>query len=330
MHKIDNPTISVIVPVYNAVATLDRCVQSILNQTYTDFELILVNDGSKDNSGCLCDSYALRDERVRVFHKENGGASSARNLGLDEAKGEWVTFCDSDDIVLDEWLNAFISNSEGVDMVCQGMVLDYSLMKNIESIPNKTLAIEYQGSVAGGLDCLHKYGLIGSTCLKLFKKSMIDTHNIRFDISYNYMEDEEFVLRYLQFCDNMKSIAVANYYYYYLSYQHLNKYAITNQYNLFRSLYMAAKNIYIDAASAVLDYYIDGLTSSLLLTSCNKANLSRLRDYRKLLGKKILSTKLYPITKWCIYWDFSGYLSACVVWLHNKLKYFRQCHRENN
>ena len=92
-----NCTISIIVPVYNAEKYLHRCVDSILAQTFTDFELLLINDGSKDNSGKICDEYAAKDPRVRVFHKENGGVSSARNMGLDNAKGEWVTFVDSDD-----------------------------------------------------------------------------------------------------------------------------------------------------------------------------------------------------------------------------------------
>ena len=91
------PTISVIAPVYNTEKYLPRCIDSILAQTFTDFELLLIDDGSKDNSGAVCDEYASKDERVRVFHKENGGVSSARNVGLDNAKGEWITFVDSDD-----------------------------------------------------------------------------------------------------------------------------------------------------------------------------------------------------------------------------------------
>ena len=91
------PEISVIVPVYKAEQYLKRCVKSILEQTYQDFELILVDDGSPDNSPSLCDEWAKNDNRIHVIHKENGGASSARNAGLKEAKGNWVTFADSDD-----------------------------------------------------------------------------------------------------------------------------------------------------------------------------------------------------------------------------------------
>ena len=91
--------ISIIVPVYNAEKTLRLCVDSILSQEYKDFELFLVDDGSKDGSPAICDEYAEKDNRIKVIHKPNGGVSSARNLGLDYAKGEWVTFIDSDDYI---------------------------------------------------------------------------------------------------------------------------------------------------------------------------------------------------------------------------------------
>lgn len=91
------PEISVIVPVYKAEQYLDRCVKSILEQTYQNFELILVDDGSPDNSPSLCDEWAKNDNHIYVIHKENGGASSARNAGLKIAKGRWIAFADSDD-----------------------------------------------------------------------------------------------------------------------------------------------------------------------------------------------------------------------------------------
>ena len=92
-----DPLVSIIVPVYNAEKTLNKCVDSILNQTFQDWELLLIDDGSTDRSGELCDEYANKDSRVRVFHKINEGVSSARNVGLDNAKGQWITFVDADD-----------------------------------------------------------------------------------------------------------------------------------------------------------------------------------------------------------------------------------------
>lgn len=97
--------ISIIVPVYNTEKYLRKCIDSIIAQTNKDWELLLVDDGSKDESGKICDEYAVKDSRVRVFHKENGGVSSARNLALDNARGEWLAFVDSDDVVDKEYLS---------------------------------------------------------------------------------------------------------------------------------------------------------------------------------------------------------------------------------
>lgn len=100
--------ISVIVPVYKVEPYLRQCVDSILAQTYTDFELILVDDGSPDNCGAICDEYATKDSRIRVIHQENGGLSAARNAGLDAAAGEYITFVDSDDVIAPDCLHCMI------------------------------------------------------------------------------------------------------------------------------------------------------------------------------------------------------------------------------
>ena len=97
----ERPQVSIIVPVYKVESFLPKCIESIQKQTFKNWELILVDDGSPDNSGKICDEYAKGDSRIRVLHKENGGVSSARNLGLENIKGEWVTFVDADD-----WLDA--------------------------------------------------------------------------------------------------------------------------------------------------------------------------------------------------------------------------------
>ena len=119
--------ISIIVPVYNTEQYLRRCIDSVLAQTYQDFELLLIDDGSKDSSGAICDEYAAQDTRVRVFHKANGGVSSARNVGLDHARGEWITFVDSDDEVKPNWLDLFCMQiSYGVELVSQGLIFNNS------------------------------------------------------------------------------------------------------------------------------------------------------------------------------------------------------------
>ena len=112
----NNPAISIIIPVYNAENYLRRCIDSVLSQSFTDFELILVDDGSKDKSPQICDEYASQDTRVRVIHKANGGVSAARNDGLDIAKGEYITFIDSDDWVERDYLST-LSNYRDYDIV---------------------------------------------------------------------------------------------------------------------------------------------------------------------------------------------------------------------
>ena len=93
------PLLSIIVPVYNVEKYIERCIKSILNQSFTNFELILVDDGSPDNCGKICDEYKKKDSRIKVIHKKNGGLSDARNAGIERAKGEYIAFVDSDDFI---------------------------------------------------------------------------------------------------------------------------------------------------------------------------------------------------------------------------------------
>ena len=104
--------LSIIVPVYNVENTLSRCLDSILRQTFKDYELLLIDDGSTDKSGLICDEYADKDKRIRVFHKINGGASSARNVGLDNAQGKYIGFVDSDDWVVADMYEYLIARLE--------------------------------------------------------------------------------------------------------------------------------------------------------------------------------------------------------------------------
>lgn len=101
--------ISIIVPVYNEEKHLNRCVDSVLSQTYSELELLLIDDGSTDSSGAICDEYAQKDSRVRVFHEKNGGVSKARNLGISKANAEWIMFLDSDDYLIKDALEILIS-----------------------------------------------------------------------------------------------------------------------------------------------------------------------------------------------------------------------------
>ena len=204
------PKISVIVPVYNTEKYLRRCVDSILAQTFTDFELLLVNDGSTDGSGMICDEYAQKDSRVRVFHKENGGVSSARNLGLDNAFGELVSFVDSDD-----WIenNYFATLLEGVNSdlsICNCKIENSNLKWDIiieNGMQNKD-SIEKlfdKGGFTG-------FAFLGPYC-KLFRKDIIDRYDIRYRKKIYNGEDSLFVLEYFCYIDNYFGINEKLYHY---------------------------------------------------------------------------------------------------------------------
>lgn len=205
--------ISVIVPVYNAEQSLCRCIDSILAQSYADFELLLVDDGSLDNSGLICDGYTAKDRRVRVFHKANGGVSSARNMGLDNARGEHITFCDADDYVDTEWLAVYgDAITREVDFAIQGI---YHIKNNGE-LETKKLN-PYIGTTIDDkrnlIVQLISMGVYGYPVTKLFRRQIIEDYHIRFDEKSAFREDEQFFSKYLEYVTTFRCLDKESYYY---------------------------------------------------------------------------------------------------------------------
>jgi len=203
------PTISVIVPVYNVEKYIGKCIDSILNQTYSDLELLLIDDGSPDESGMICDEYAKRDSRIRVLHKENGGVSSSRNIGVDNARGKWILFVDGDDWVGSEYIQSMFLGNKDADLSMQG----YKIIRQCgQDIIHKFDSNLFTYNILE-VFCESEYkNIINSPVSKLFKASIIKTYNIRFDNSISYGEDHLFVLEYLK---HVKSIYISNTYDYY-------------------------------------------------------------------------------------------------------------------
>lgn len=199
--------ISIIVPVYNAEKTLHKCVDSIINQSYKDWELLLVDDGSIDRSALICDDYVKQDKRIKVFHKQNGGVSSARNVGLDNVKGEWVSFIDSDDWVEIDYLENLYS-SDKYDLVASYYIAEG--WREWVSVPFKNCAY--------GKDCMREFLI---DCLfdftfpfgKLFRYSIIKLHNLRFDINISYGEDTLFIYQFIQYINSAQTTSKVTYHY---------------------------------------------------------------------------------------------------------------------
>lgn len=208
---IDMPLISVIVPVYKVEPYLSRCIDSILSQTFTDFELILVDDGSPDNCGKICDEYAQKDKRIHVLHKGNGGLSSARNAGIDwvfeNSYSQWITFIDSDDWIHPEFLELLLSGATSTNTdicVCEYIrtseFTDFENLNNItiQKITPEELFVKY-----------HVTSVIA--CCKLYKKSCFE--NIRFPLDKLH-EDEYTTYKILFEKSQVSYLRDALYFYY--------------------------------------------------------------------------------------------------------------------
>lgn len=240
------PTLSIIVPVYKVEPYLHRCVDSILAQTFTDFELILVDDGSPDNCGAICDEYAAKDSRIIVIHKENGGLSDARNAGLDIAKGEYIGFVDSDDYISPQMYHRMIHliTSHQTDMVVTGYI---NVMANGTQTtlcpPIAEERILYREDFLNDFFPHNCWILFPCVWNKIYRRTLF--HNLRFPVGKIY-EDRFLQLPLYDLCH---SIAVDNQHHYF--YFHLRTDSITNQHYSRRNLAL------IDAALSQYTFFVD-------------------------------------------------------------------------
>lgn len=218
------PAISVIVPVYNVEGYLGRCLDSILGQSFRDFELILVDDGSTDGSPALCDEYRRRDSRVRVIHRENAGVGLARNSGLEIARGEYIAFADADDYLGDSLLNDLymVAVRHNVDCVIGGTSIVYA-RGGIGSVPVVDCLTLWEGEQieeyvlcsvsappAGKRDTI--YGQ--TSCGRLYRRKLIVDHHLRFFSEREYIsEDTLFNIDFCRHASRVAAIPGALYYY---------------------------------------------------------------------------------------------------------------------
>ena len=200
---------SVIVPVFNSASLLPRCVESVLAQELCDFELLLIDDGSTDESGSICDNYAKKDSRIIVIHQENAGVSNARNAGLEIAKGMYITFLDSDDWIGPKYLLDF-DNDES-DYICHSFTT-YSEDDTII----QTLAIKEEHASTSKENILRfmEDGYMGYPFAKRFKSTIIRQNGLRFMSNISHTEDTIFILDYLKCAKNMHFVPRNNYHYY--------------------------------------------------------------------------------------------------------------------
>ena len=204
------PAISIIVPVYQAENTLSTCIDSILNQTFSDFELILLNDGSTDNSGAICNEYCKKDSRIKVVHQDNCGVSATRNKGISMAEGKYIMFCDSDDYVHPNWceyMHTVITHNPDLFCVCDVTKVPYDNV--VECSPEDMSECKYFNSYYE----LYITGMSTYTVTKIYDVAKISAAQIRFNVGRTFAEDAEFNVEYYKQCNGAVSISNKLYYY---------------------------------------------------------------------------------------------------------------------
>jgi len=324
--------ISIIIPVYNAERYLHQCIESVIAQTFEDWEAILVNDGSKDGSLAICQEYAAKDKRIKVIDKSNGGPSSARNKGLENAQGEFVYFMDADDWIETKFLEIFVRNGIkdayetrqrhyeneycDYDIIFQGFVRELADGRKDESF-----AMDADTSMMSKEEIicrLYKEHVYGWSWCKLFRREIIEKHHIRFDESLRLWEDELFTSEFLKYAGSVRTVKSHLYHYIYYP----NSLMQTNNTYLKRLFLSERMNeALMPIANDELKEYINttynkNLKYSLLMALKNEPNhrcdeetkevlldryYTRIKEYPELRKYNVLSNKIaYSIAEWLL------------------------------
>lgn len=209
----NKPNISVVIPVYKAEKYIRTTIQNIVNQTYSEFELLLIDDGSPDASGAICDELSPTDSRIKVYHIKNGGPSNARNMGINHSSADLLCFIDADDIITIDYLENLYKDyiNNDTDLVIQGMIKITDKVQTIISLQDNVYPISTDGinRLFDNVDIAKFCG----PCCKLFNGKILRYYNIRFSDKIIYSEDYDFLLKFLPHCTKIVTSSATNYNY---------------------------------------------------------------------------------------------------------------------
>ncbi|NMA49687.1 MAG: glycosyltransferase family 2 protein [Tissierellia bacterium] len=206
-----NQLVSIIVPIYNSYNKLYQCLKSIQNQTYHNIEVLLINDGSSDDSCKICEEFCKIDNRFKYFYQDNAGVSSARNVGIELSNGTYIQFVDSDDYIKEEMTENMVKYIQNVDWVFCG--IEMGINKNLGTLNMPNFRMDKNNFFINFSD-FYRSIVFQGPCNKLYLSSIIKSNNIRFDVNFSIAEDSQFNARYLKFINNIQYVNEKYYIYY--------------------------------------------------------------------------------------------------------------------
>lgn len=314
--------VSIIVPVYRAEQYLTDCVDSILSQTYRDFELILVDDGSPDNSGEICESLARTDNRIRVFHKPNGGATSARKFGVEKASGTWILFSDADDKMPQDAIADLISHDDGSSDIIAGTI-------NYEGV--KTIRTETTEPVLSPDEYI-SYLLLRKTyfgpCSKLIKRNLFE--NLQWLNDDSIFQNEDLFMLISLSCESDNHIAIANTKVHYecnlkegsVSGRVMNYKSWYSLFNNIKKILVDANKFNTDVRNAYVDYVLWILRFYVLSSGQLFCNTSFILDFKGDMNTSVISQR-NKLASLCVNSRFIRFLAYVYVVCRTKARRIR-------
>lgn len=312
--------ISIIVPVYNMAQLMRRALDSLAEQRYRDFEVILVDDGSTDESPRICDEYADKYENFRVIHKPNGGVSSARNAGLATARGEWVTFCDPDDFTYPCWLDNYdLDTSKDYQLLCQGFEATKPLFGRNHN--QSVIAFDFDGSALGLLNLLCENQCIGFPWHKMYRLSVIHENALKFDTSVRLKEDELFFIEYIRYSNKARATKEVGYKYMVPDWN--RKYELSGNENVYFHERILGLLEGIKDSPSISEYYRyirQELTTACLHEVRDNLDLKSLKKIRKYHLTDHNFSNLNYLCRTLLIYDSTMILSCLAIWCHMQLR----------
>ena len=292
------PQISIVIPAYNASNTIESCISSILNQTFSDFEILAINDGSKDQTAKKIEQISFADERVHLINQENGGVSSARNKGISLATGKYIAFIDADDSIMPTYLDKLLETIDGNDM----SICNYILRKK-KNIKIKINQISGLGKYENAFEIIKRIirvsdSIRGVVWRTLFKASIIKENNLLFDCNLSMSEDYKFLLEYLSYAKTVGLCKEYLYEYMENSSSALGKYMPNMDNSLKKANQWLSSYVKKFNDPVLDDYYKKTIANSVIEAYSNIKKIGSpytRRDYNEYLDKNWLSNKEYAV-----------------------------------